>query len=216
MTNPESEDVPVDDGLLANSEDPGKRLDKDSTFHDDEEVMSLVEHLTELRSRIIIAVGAIGMIACFTLYHSKTITQWIIWTAPQGNDGVSFQVLSPTEAIFIQLKVSILAALLLSFPIGATQAWAFVRPGLTASERGMVRVFLPLSSIFFCLGASFAYFLVIPIGIRFLITFAEGLAVVQYTLEAYTSFVLFFLLIFGLIFQTPFVLIILAKIGVLD
>lgn len=207
-------DPPVDDGLFLD-DTPQPDEPEDDGVLDGDEVMTLVEHLTELRTRLLVALGAIGLVACFTLYHSKTITKWIVMTAPQGDGGVSFQVLSPTEAIFIQLKVGLLSALLLSFPVAASQAWAFVRPGLTPSERRLVVTFLPLSSVCFVLGAGFAYFVVIPIGIRFLITFAQGLAVIQYTLEAYTSFVLFFLLIFGLIFQTPFVLIILAKIGIL-
>lgn len=191
----------VDDGVVT-----------DDTLSEDEKVMSLIDHLSELRVRLLISLGSLFVVAVFTLWFSKDITRLILRTAP----GITFQVLSPTEAVFIQIKVALLSALLIAFPILASQAWAFVKPGLKPEERHYLKIYFPLSGIFFLVGAAFAYLIVIPIGIGFLMEFAKGLADVSYTLEAYTSFVLFFLLIFGLLFQSPFVLIVLAQVGVVS
>lgn len=196
----ESEEL-VDDGVEVPREEP-----------EDEKVMSLIDHLSELRIRLLISLSSLFVVAVVTLWFSKDITRLILKTAPT----MTFQVLSPTEAIFIQIKVALLSALLLAFPVIASQAWAFVKPGLKPEERRYLKIYFPLSGLCFLVGAAFAYFIVIPIGIGFLMEFAKGLADVQYTLEAYTSFVLFFLLIFGLLFQSPFVLIVLAQVGVVN
>lgn len=191
----------VDDGVDTSEAPP-----------EDEKVMSLIDHLSELRIRLLISLGSLLVVGIVTLYFSKDITRLILRTAPT----MTFQVLSPTEAVFIQIKVALLTALLIAFPVIASQAWAFVKPGLKPEERHYLKVYFPLSGICFLIGVAFAYFIVIPIGIGFLMEFAKGLAEVQYTLESYTSFVLFFLLIFGLLFQSPFVLIVLAQVGVVN
>jgi sec-independent protein translocase protein TatC len=192
-----------DDGLEVPPPLPG---------HDDgdgEKVMTLVEHLSELRFRILASLGSVLVCACFTLYHSATLTEVILATAPK----IQFIALTPMEVFFTQLKIGLLTALIAAVPMITWQIWAFVRPGLRDDEARAVGWFGPVTSVLFLVGGAFAFRVVIPVGVRFLSSFELPGVVSQYSLEAYTSFVLFMVLAMGLIFEAPVVILILARLG---
>ncbi|MBI4860452.1 MAG: twin-arginine translocase subunit TatC [Candidatus Riflebacteria bacterium] len=177
---------------------------------DDEKVMSLTEHLTELRTRILTSLAAIALMACGTLWFSADLTRLIVRTAPK----IDFIALTPMEVFYTELKIGLLTALILAIPVVFWQVWAFVRPGLKRSEQRVLKLVVPLASVLFAVGASFAYGVVVPLGVQFLASFSLDPVKPQYSLEAYTSFVLFFVLAFGLTFESPMLLLLLAKVGV--
>lgn len=174
-----------------------------------EEVMTLVEHLTELRYRILFALAAIALGCCGTLYYSNALTQMILRTAPK----VQFIALTPMEVFFTQMKIGFLAALILAVPVMTWQVWAFIRPGLKSDEAKILSALGPATTVLFFTGTAFAYKIVIPTGVNYLSTFTLEGVVAQYSLEAYTSFVLYLVLAMGLIFEAPVVLIFLARLG---
>jgi sec-independent protein translocase protein TatC len=177
---------------------------------DEEHTMTLVEHLTELRYRILMGLAGIALAACATLYWSGPLTRMILKTAPK----VQFIALSPMEVFFTQMKIGLLAALILAVPMITWQIWAFVRPGLKADEAKLLSALGPITSVLFFAGATFAYKLVIPVGVDFLSTFTLEGVVAQYSLENYTSFVLYLVLAMGLIFESPVVIVFLARLGI--
>lgn len=200
-------DVNADDGLeLPPPPAPEPQKPEDPT---DEHTMTLVEHLTELRYRILFALGAILVCGCATLYHSSALTRMILATAPK----VQFIALTPMEVFFTQMKIGLLAALILAVPVITWQLWAFIRPGLKSDEAAILSALGPATTLLFFAGCAFAFKIVVPTGVDFLSTFTLEGVVAQYSLEAYTSFVLFLTLAMGLIFEAPVVIVFLARLG---
>lgn len=175
--------------------------------------MSLTEHLDELRSRIILSLAAVLVTSLFTLWHSRTFMRLVLDTARPV--GISFIAITPAETFFTQLKVALFSALILAMPIVLWQAWLFVRPGLRLAERRFASIIVPGAIAFFAAGTLFAYLILVPLAVAFLAGFGTDLATPQYSIDRYTSFVLFFLLTLGLAFEAPLVLLILGRIGLL-
>ena len=180
-------------------------IDEDSGS---EKVMTLVEHLTELRRRIIIGLLAIGIgtVIGFVLAPDAIrilkapIPQPLYFTAPGG-------------ALFLQLKLALMIGLALGSPIVLWQVWAFVSPGLTPHERRLARPWIPLAVLFLVAGIGLAYF-ILPYAATFLLSF-EIPDVIEplITADAYFGFVTTMFLAFGLVMQFPIVLVLLSKVG---
>lgn len=177
---------------------------------DEEKVMTLVEHLSELRTRILLALGSVIVAAVFTLYHAGTLTRMILATAPR----VKFIALTPMEVFFTELKIGLISALIIAVPVITWQIWAFIRPGLKAGEARIVFWLAPLTSGLFIAGGLFAFLVVVPLGVDFLSSFQLEGVTEQYSLAAYTGFVLFFVLALGVVFESPIVILFLARLGI--
>jgi len=196
----------IDDGLIV----PPPPVDDGGG--EDEKVMTLVEHLSELRTRILLALGAIVVAACFTLFYAGTLTRIVLRSA----SGIEFIALTPMEVFFTQIKVGLIGALILAVPIISWQIWTFVRPGLKQHEMSAFRFAAPAASLLFVVGAAFAFFLVIPMAVKFLSSFTMEGVKSQYSLAAYTSFVLFLMLVMGLLFECPLVILLLVRLGLVS
>lgn len=170
--------------------------------------MTLIEHLEELRHRLLIAVlaFAVGTVLSF-LFVERVLTVLI---RPVGR--VIFT--APTEAFFIRLKVAALTGAFLSLPVILIQIWRFISVGLTLRERRYTLSLLPVSLILFVAGGAFAFFAILPVGVRFLLSYQTETLVPMISIGAYTSFATAFVLAFGLVFQLPVVILLLARIGV--
>jgi len=176
-----------------------------------EKVMTLVEHLTELRFRIIISVAAIAAGSIVGFYLAPAVVDLL--RAPIGKPLV-FTTLG--GALFIQLKIALMIGLALASPIVLYQLWAFVAPGLTPRERRLARPWIPLALIFLVLGVGVAY-AILPLTVSFLLSFQRpGIIEPLITLEAYIGFVTTMFLAFGLVMQFPIVVVLLAKVGIVS
>lgn len=172
--------------------------------------MSLVDHLQELRQRLLIIIGAlvVGSTVCY--FYSTELVHFI--TAPAGK----LYYMSPAEAFFTYLRVSFFAGLLLALPIILYQIWAFILPALSIKERMASVILVPASVLLFFAGISFSYFLVLPAGIKFFMGFATEDLQPLLSLGQYLSFVISFLLPFGFIFELPLFIVVLARVGIIN
>jgi sec-independent protein translocase protein TatC len=183
----------------------------------DEKKLPLTAHLQELRKRLIlsfIAVGA-GFVFCYAFAESifDILAAPLIKMMPAGG---SLIFVSVAEAFFTYMKVAFIAGLILTSPFVLYQIWAFVAPGLYRHEKRYVVPFVLAGSFFFALGILFGYFVALPVGFRFLLGYATDFIKPMPSMKEYLSFSIKFLLAFGLVFEFPVVLVLLARIGVVD
>ena len=181
----------------------------------------LIEHLIELRTRLLWSVGAI-LIAFFLCFaFAKEIFALLVRPlAAAGQDRVIFTQVF--EAFFVQVRVAFFGALMLSFPVVATQIWRFVAPGLYRQEKRALAPFLLATPFLFTLGACFAYFVAIPTALKFLLGFQGDLGNSGVSQEAlpsvgqYLSFIMQFLFAFGVAFLLPVLLVLLNRAGIVS
>ncbi len=174
--------------------------------------MSLTEHLTELRKRLLIMVSSIGIFFLTSYYFSSELLELI--QNPIGKEKLVF--LSPTEGFISHIKISFYSGLFLSIPLILFHIWKFCAPGLFKKEKKYLASFITISSLSFIIGAFFCYFLILPYGLSFLLSFASETLSPQISIAFYISFVFKLILIFGLVFQVPLIVILLVKIRVLS
>ncbi len=183
----------------------------------DEKKQPLTSHLQELRKRLILsflAVGA-GFVICyaFSQHLFDILSKPLLKMMPEGS---SLIFTSVAEAFFTYMKVAFIAGIMVASPFVLYQIWAFVAPGLYRHEKQYVIPFVTAGSFFFVLGILFAYFVAIPVGFRFLLGYATDFIKPMPSMKEYLSFSIKFLLAFGLVFEFPVVLVLLARIGVVD
>jgi sec-independent protein translocase protein TatC len=174
--------------------------------------MSFFDHLEELRQRIfygIIAV-AIGALGCFI--YAKQIVQ--ILEIPAA--GIKFLQLAPGEYFFVSVKVAGYCGLLVASPVVLYQVIQFVIPGLTKRERQLVLPVVIASSVLFVGGIAFAYYLLIPAALNFLIGYGADVVEQAWSIDRYFEFILVLLFATGLLFELPVVQILLSLLGILS
>ncbi len=173
-----------------------------------EKRMSIIRHLLEFRKMLMISAYAIavGVIIGWFIYVPlfKFLTHPVV-----GLEPVKFVTTSITEPITVKLKVSLMAGILIALPVVAWQVWSFIFPALKKKERKFFYSLVPFSTILFLAGAVFAFYVVLPIAIRFLLLINSG---VQYqplvSQSSYLNLLLKLLLSFGLGFELPVVVLI--------
>jgi sec-independent protein translocase protein TatC len=179
--------------------------------------MSFTEHLVELRRRLIICLVAVGI--GFAASYSFAERLFAILMRPLTRvmpAGEKLVYTALPEAFFTYFKVALIAGVAFASPVIIYQAWRFVAPGLYERER---RVLLPIvffSTIFFLGGALFGYFVVFPFGFKFFISFASDYVRVMPSLRESLGFATWLLLVFGVVFETPLVILILARLGIVN
>ena len=174
--------------------------------------MSLLEHLEELRSRIIVAAVAVAVASVAGFFLSIPIIELLRAALPEGVDLIQLRV---GEALAVRLRVALMIGIALAMPVILYEVWAFVTPGLTRPERRLVWPLLGLAVVLFALGLVVGY-LVLPIAIAFLIGLSlPGVAPVL-SLSEYIGFVTTLMLAFGLTFEFPVLLLLLARVGILS
>lgn len=170
--------------------------------------MTIIEHLEELRRRLLFAVLAFAAGLVVSFLFVEPILALLI--RPIGR--VVF--LAPTEAFFVRLKVAALAGAFLSLPVVLYQVWRFVGVGLTRGERRYALSLLPFSLLLFVGGAAFAFFAILPVGVKFLLGYQTEQLTPMISIGAYLSFATAFVLAFGVVFQLPLVILFLARLGI--
>jgi sec-independent protein translocase protein TatC len=185
----------------------------------DETQAPLLDHLIELRGRLVKCVLALGIAFAGCLYFANDIFAILVRPLaeafPPGQGKLVYTKLY--EAFFVEIKVALFAAFFISFPIIANQLWGFVAPGLYAREKKAFLPFLIATPVLFAAGASLAYFLVMPTAFKWFISFqdTEG-GIPQEALPAmgeYLDLVMHFILAFGISFLLPVLLLLLNRAG---
>jgi len=176
--------------------------------------MPFLEHLAELRKRLILCISVLFIITVVVFPVSPNVLNLIIHGLI--NSDVEVIVLSPQEAIIVYLNISILLGIMLSFPVFAYHLWAFMAPGLIERERKLFLYILISSLILFISGTLFSYFILLPLMLRFLIGISYVVATPLLDLRQTSSFVLGFMILFGLVFQLPLMAWVLTRIGILN
>lgn len=184
-----------------------------------DEQTPFMTHLEELRKRLMVAAGAwlVAFLACYAF--SEPIFRFVSEPARKAlPTGSSLVFLTATEPIFTYMKISALAALVVSLPVILWQVWAFVAPGLYAHEKRFAIPFVLASCLCFAAGAYFGFVFLFPTIFSVLIQFGMGEAGVSAMLSmgAYISLSMRLMLAFGLIFELPIVIFLLARMGIVD
>ena len=211
----------------------------------DEKRMPLSQHLTELRSRLIVCIVAalLGMIVAYVFFPDvfypmirapldaikgdEANNPFVLRTplldllakhhAPDNKRATQLHYQSLTTPFVTRLKVSLVIGIILALPLIVYQIWAFVSAGLHLRERRLVRTYGPMSFVLFLAGAVLAYFVVLPVGIVFLLRQGNALVLTPVLMvNQFIPLVLWLLLGFGLIFQMPLVVLFLTRIGVVE
>ena len=179
----------------------------------DDATMSLLEHLEELRSRIIVIAFSIVVGGIIGFLLSEPIIEILRAALPEGQD--TLIAISVGESLAVRLRVALYVGLAISVPVILYHLWRFVTPGLTRTERRLIWPMLIASALLFALGIGLGYF-VIPYALSFLLGLALPGVETQLRLSEYISFVSTVMLAFGLAFQFPVLLLLLARVGILN
>jgi len=188
----------------------------------DESQAPLLDHLIELRTRLLRAIAALAVAFCICLYFASDIFGFLIRPLteafPPGQGKLVYTKLY--EAFFVELKVALFGAFMLSFPVIANQLWAFVAPGLYAKEKKAFLPFLLWTPVLFTAGASLAYFIVMPTAFKWMLGFQGmkgGLNVEALPAAGdYLGLVMQFILAFGISFLLPVLLLLLNRAGIVS
>jgi sec-independent protein translocase protein TatC len=174
--------------------------------------MGLLEHLEELRSTLIASLVAWIGASIIVWFFSERILDFLIRHLPVKD----LYFFAPGEAFMVRMKLSFILGILVSVPYLLFRVWRFVSPGLFRKEKGLVFPVIVLSVVLFYLGLVFAYWVMMPLVLRFFVTFGTESLTPMLSVEKYFSFVAKLSFAFGLVFQLPLVVILLTWMGVVS
>jgi len=176
--------------------------------------MSLVEHLDELRTRLIHSAAALaaGMVICFIL-QGRLLD---LLVSPLGETDKQLITLSPTEPFMTVLRVAVYCGLIIASPYIILQIWLFVAPALRRKEKRVLIVASLVTSLLFFAGVAFCWFFVLPRVLGFLLNYQKDFFDQQLQAAKYFSFASLFVLGFGLVFETPVIILTMNRLGIVD
>ncbi|MCO5144337.1 MAG: twin-arginine translocase subunit TatC [Oligoflexia bacterium] len=176
------------------------------------------DHIEELRDRIMRSLYALVICSCLGYFIRMPILEFLktplFEALPPEKRNLYFT--GVFESFFNHLQISILAGVFIGAPFYLYQIWAFIAPGLHEREKKAVVPFIIAGTIFFFLGAAFAYYLVLPVGFKFFIEFGAPMDVPMITVKEYFAVLFRLLLLFGASFELPVILVLLAKVGIVN
>ena len=177
----------------------------------------LKPHIADLRKRLVISsiTVVVMFFACFSFY--EPILEWMMapvkHALPVGTSMIAVEI---QETFFTAMKVAFFAGFIISLPVIFWQLWLFLAPGLYDHEKKLVVPFVFFATLMFLLGASFAYYIVVPVGFDFLIAFGNSVVSVLPSIGKYVGFFTKLLIGFGIAFELPVITFFLAKIGIVN
>ena len=171
------------------------------------------QHLIELKDRFIVVAIVVAFFFGVCFYFVDILLLWLIDPLPQKYyDKLTY--ISPTEPFFTNMKVCLMGSIFISMPMILYQVWLFIAPGLKVKEKKVTFMFVLFGTFFFVMGGLFCYFLVLPLGLKFLLNYGSNWWMMQVTIGFYFSFVVKLILAFAFAFQTPLLMVLLTKFGV--
>jgi sec-independent protein translocase protein TatC len=176
------------------------------------EEATLVEHLGELRTRLLIALGSIAVFVPFTYAFHARLVHWLMRPLPPGKKIITLGV---TEPFTTSVKVALFAALALALPVILYELWSFLAPAFEEHTQRVVSTFVLLATGLFATGVAFGYFIVLPRAVGFLSSYDSNLYVIQIRASYYFSFVTLALFGMGLIFELPIFILALVRLRIL-
>ena len=198
----------------------------------EDEKMPLTSHLTELRTRIITSLVTflitfiiaftfsedIFRVIMFPLKYSVELSNhnpYVLLVPQDKLQGIKLVFLAPAEAFWMNMKVSMVAGLILSLPVIFHQLWKFITPGLLPQERKYVLPFIFTATGLFLVGSAFCFLIVLPFAMSFLLTYKVGdILMPMLSVGQYVDFCLKFILAFGAVFELPIVIVFLTRMGI--
>ncbi|HET7261955.1 MAG TPA: twin-arginine translocase subunit TatC [Casimicrobiaceae bacterium] len=178
---------------------------------------TFISHLIELRTRLMRSIVAVVIVLAILFPFAKDIYEFLarplLRALPQGATMIATDV---TGTFLVPLKVTLVAAFLIALPYVLWQVWAFVAPGLYRSEKRLVLPVLVSSCCFFLVGMSFAYFVVFPVAFHFFAHYTPVGVQMMTDIDKYVTFVLKMFIAFGVTFETPVVIVVLVRLGVVS
>ncbi|MGC2651578.1 MAG: twin-arginine translocase subunit TatC [Candidatus Cybelea sp.] len=179
----------------------------------DQKEMPITEHLRELRNRLLISIATVGAIAVVLFWPSQFVIRAMM---RHYFGGLQLHAFGPADVIFTELKFSVVGGIVVGLPVLLTQLWLFVVPAVHPRTRRMVYSFVVPSVLLAALGLAFAHFVVIPRVIAALLQITDAVATPTFGVASTLNFVIVLLALFAIIFQTPIILIGLARLGIVS
>ena len=179
----------------------------------DQKEMPFTEHLRELRSRLLVSLTTIGVLAVAMFWPSQFMINWI---RREYLPGIQLHAFAPTDGIFVEFKFSLYAALVLGLPVLLYQAWMFIVPAFHPRTRRMVYAYTAPSLVLALCGLAFCHFFIIKRILAATLAITNEVAQPTFGLEPTLNLILMLFLAFAIVFQTPMVLIALARIGLVN
>ena len=171
--------------------------------------LHLVDHLEELRKRIIISVVAFATFFIVAFIYVDDIYKWFV-----GDQ--KLQVLGPSDIMWIYFMLATVVAVAATIPVLALQIWLFVKPALRPNEQRITLSYVPALFFLFISGLAFGYFVIYPMVLKFLVNMGQGMFVTNFTAERYFSFIMNMTLPFGVLFELPVVVMFLTSLGIIN
>ena len=172
----------------------------------------LIEHLIELRKRLIYSVVAVVALMAFCFIFASTIYDWLLQPYRSAVPNAELIFTAPQELFFTYLNVAFFGAIFLVFPVIASQIYMFVAPGLYKHERKAFVPYLVATPVFFLLGTAMVYFIILPMALHFFAGMQTDDIVMLVSAREYLGFAMVLIIAFGICFQLPIVLTLLAQI----
>ncbi|NIQ00384.1 MAG: twin-arginine translocase subunit TatC, partial [Nitrospinaceae bacterium] len=178
------------------------------------EKVPISHHLRELRDRFVIVAIVVAVFFGLSFYFIDFLIFWLQRPLPKKFLELTF--ITPTEPFFTHMKVALMASIFISMPVILYHVWGFISPGLKVKEKKITALFVTFGTLFFLFGGVFCYYLVLPLGLKFLLVYGSQWWKMQVTIGFYFSFVVKLMLAFGFAFQTPLLMVLLTKVGAIN
>ena len=182
---------------------------------DREREMPFLDHLEELRWRLLKSVISVFVMMVICFFFSDYILELLLYPGKQIEPPVPLQVLKVQTVFIIKLEIALVAGIIFSLPVIFYQLWQFLMPGLLVGERKLVPVIVFFSVLCFLAGGAFAYFIIIPYALQFFLSLAPIDIQNNIALDFYIGFLLRLIFVFGIVFELPMLSLVLSKIGLI-
>jgi sec-independent protein translocase protein TatC len=177
----------------------------------DDKELNLLDHLEELRKRIIVTALAFVVFFIAGFIYVEEIYKWFVRDLE-----VKLMVLGPSDIMWIYFMLATVVALAGTIPVIALQIWLFVRPALRPFERKTTLSYIPALFLLFVIGLSFGYFIIFPMVLNFLVSMGADMFITNFTADKYFGFIMNMTLPFGVLFELPVVVMFLTSLGIIN